>query len=181
MSLQLGDLTSYGIDQSKLALGIEQISYGTLTFSRPLLRDATLKVHWPFAFAVFSDQQSAVAAMHTLNGFRKVDPDQWEFANEEFIRGEKHLLKNIYRRKPIHSHSLQNVPLHDSEKQMYEDEIKRPQNENSLLQSELQRHRGKNPAGIELHVQFLGKRLHEMESKQTQLVTFLVELEIFVF
>lgn len=105
-----------------------------------------------------------------------MDPDQWEFANEEFIRGEKHLLKNIYRRKPIHSHSLQNIPLTNSEKQMYEYEIKRLLHENSFLHSELQGHGGENHAGIELHVQLLGKRLHEMDDKQTRLFRFLAEL-----
>jgi hypothetical protein len=32
-------------------------------------------------------------------GFRKSDPDQWQFSNERFIRGRRDLLKDIHRRK----------------------------------------------------------------------------------
>ncbi|CAK7348155.1 unnamed protein product [Dovyalis caffra] len=112
-------------------------------------------------------------------GFRKIDPDQWEFANEEFIRGHRHLLKNIHRRKPVHSHSTQNhgiiSPLTESEKQEYENVINRLKQDKDLLELELQRNEAKKQ-GFEFRIVSLGERLQSMECRQNQLMSSLAQL-----
>ncbi|KAL5989798.1 hypothetical protein ACLOJK_010692 [Asimina triloba] len=117
------------------------------------------------------------------DGFRKIDPDRWEFANEEFLRGQRHLLKNIHRRKPMHSHSQPLNqgqgralgPLAETEKQELEEEIERLKQEKSVLLSELQRHT-QQQQGMDLQMQSLEERLHHMEHRQWQMMTFLTRI-----
>ncbi|KAJ6824325.1 heat stress transcription factor A-4b-like [Iris pallida] len=110
-------------------------------------------------------------------GFRKIDPDQWEFANEEFIRGQKHLLKNIHRRKPIHSHSLHQggtSGLGDSERQDLEDEIDRLKHDKVMLIGELQKHTQQQHV-MEQQMQSLEDRLLSVEVRQKGMMTFLTQ------
>ncbi|GAB4831470.1 hypothetical protein Ancab_005487 [Ancistrocladus abbreviatus] len=112
-------------------------------------------------------------------GFRKIDPEQWEFANEYFVRGQPHLLKNIHRRKPVHSHSLNNIhgpsQLTESERQGYKDEIQGLMHDKEVLLLESQKQR-EEQQGIESEMHLLRERLQHMEQRQHQLVSCLAEI-----
>ena len=113
-----------------------------------------------------------------FQGFRKIDPERWEFANEDFIRGHTHLLKNIHRRKPVHSHSLQNQvngPLAEAERRELEDEINRLKYEKSLLLADLQR-QNQQQYGISWQMQSLEDRLVQMEQRQRNIVASLCDI-----
>lgn len=117
-------------------------------------------------------------------GFRKVDPDRWEFANEGFLRGQKHLLKSINRRKPAHGH-----PQHQQQpngqtpavgacvevgKFGLEEEVERLKRDKNVLMQELVRLRQQQQA-TDGQLQTMVQRLQGMEQRQQQMMSFLAK------
>ncbi|WOK92730.1 heat stress transcription factor A-1-like [Canna indica] len=111
-------------------------------------------------------------------GFRKVDPDRWEFANEGFLRGQKHLLKNISRRKSTHGHNQQQQPQPQNTIEVgkfgLEEEIERLKRDKNVLMQELVRLRQQQQT-TDQQLNTLGQRLQGMEQRQQQMMSFLAK------
>jgi len=108
-------------------------------------------------------------------GFRKVDPDRWEFANDEFIRGKKHLLKNIRRRRPIHSHSLQHGSLTEAERRKLQDEIEKLKRDKAMLFSDLQQNLQQRRE-IGKQIESFQRRLKVMKHNEQNMMTILEQV-----
>ncbi|KAM0854032.1 hypothetical protein ACQ4PT_050699 [Festuca glaucescens] len=111
-----------------------------------------------------------------LQGFRKVDPDRWEFANEGFVRGQRHLLKMIKRRKlpskvPPSQHQAITSWLGVGQFG-FEEEIDRLKRDNNILITEVAKLRHEQQA-IKDHVQAMEERLRTAEQKHAQMMGFL--------
>lgn len=96
-------------------------------------------------------------------GFRKVDPDRWEFANEWFLRGQTHLLCNIARKKHTSrsnsSHHLKHED--DDEDDELITEISKLKQEQKSLEQELES---------------MNRRLEATERRPQQMMTFLCKV-----
>ncbi|KAA8529790.1 hypothetical protein F0562_034110 [Nyssa sinensis] len=117
-----------------------------------------------------------------IYGFRKTGTDRWEFANDGFVKGQKHLLKNISRRK-----QSQGIAQRKSSQQKEEDAGACEENENTGLWKEVESLKtDKNVLMQELiklrqHQQtsqskllLLSEQLQGMEKNQQQMLSFIV-------
>ncbi|XVE84684.1 hypothetical protein DITRI_Ditri17bG0033200 [Diplodiscus trichospermus] len=105
-------------------------------------------------------------------GFHKIDPERWEFANEDFVKDRKHLLKNIHRKKPIHSHSNPQGSLIDSERAGFEEEIEQLSREKASLEANVLSFRQERSAA-KYQLEELTVRADQMEQRQSTLFNFL--------
>lgn len=111
---------------------------------------------------------------HTFQGFRKIDGDRWEFANEEFLRGKKKLLKNITRRKSPRAAQPKGPHFGSSmgmELLVAEDELQKLRSEKHMLTQEVVRLKQEHLATIR-EMDELYCRLQSAELRQKQMMSF---------
>ncbi|XP_060181421.1 heat stress transcription factor A-6b-like [Lycium barbarum] len=112
-------------------------------------------------------------------GFRKVNPDQWEFANEGFLRGQRHLLKTIRRRQTSNFHlgqaSNQGIDSYiELGKLELDREIDRLRREKQVLVMELVELR-QHQQTTKSYIKSMEEKLKRTEQKQKQMMSFLAK------
>ncbi|KAK3407245.1 heat stress transcription factor A-2b [Eucalyptus grandis] len=108
-------------------------------------------------------------------GFRKTDPDRWEFANEGFLRGQKHLLKSIKRRKAPSGLIPQQQAVGPCVEVGYfgpDGEVDRLKRDKQVLMLELVKLR-QQQQNTRAYLQAMEQRLQKTEVKQKQMMAFL--------
>ncbi|KAI4357507.1 hypothetical protein L6164_001450 [Bauhinia variegata] len=117
-----------------------------------------------------------------IYGFRKIDTDRWEFSNDGFIRGQKHLLKNIVRRK--HPHAADQKTTMQQQQKCGENpqevanlglwkEVENLKVDKNALTQELVK-LGQHQESSKNRLLLLGDKIEGMETSQQQMLSFLV-------
>lgn len=113
-----------------------------------------------------------------MQGFRKVDTDRWEFANEGFLGGQKHLLKTIKRRRNV----VQSIPQQGGggpcvELGRYglEEELERLKRDRNLLMAEIIKLKQQQQSARD-QVMAMEERMRSTQKKQQQTMSFLARV-----
>ncbi|KAI3743503.1 hypothetical protein L1987_61213 [Smallanthus sonchifolius] len=104
-------------------------------------------------------------------GFHKIDPDKWEFANRSFLRGNRHLLKNIQRRKSNPSTSANE----EFNNMLMEAEIERLQKEKTEMMQQVVELKNES-IETRQYMESVKEKLEAEEHKQKQMVSFLAKM-----
>ncbi|PWZ56096.1 Heat stress transcription factor A-2d [Zea mays] len=111
-------------------------------------------------------------------GFRKIDPDSWEFANEGFLRGQRHLLRLIKRRRPappppyLQASQSQGSCLEVGRFGGLDGEMERLRRDKSILLAEVVKLRQEQQS-TRADMRAMEERLRHAEHKQVQMMGFL--------
>ncbi|XP_073006706.1 heat stress transcription factor C-1b-like [Typha latifolia] len=115
-------------------------------------------------------------------GFRKVDPDRWEFAHESFLRGETRLLALISRRRNNNnnSNSSSSSSYHSNSSgnnylSVVKDIVGEEEMAEEMLIQELRRLRQEQKA-LEEELQGMDRRLQATEMRPRKMMSFLAKV-----
>ncbi|XP_073052534.1 heat stress transcription factor A-2b-like [Primulina eburnea] len=111
-------------------------------------------------------------------GFRKIYTEKWEFTNEGFVRGKRHLLKNIHRRKSTQSSQQQIgssfVSQNNTDQGVLEGEIGLLRRERGLMMMEVVELQ-QEQKGMLQNLEEVNEKLKGAENRQKQMVAFLAK------
>lgn len=125
---------------------------------------------------IYFKHKNFASFMRQLNiyGFRKIDSDSWIFAHDNFLRGKKHLLNSISRKK--HAQAPEQKDESVAEKEANEVLVKAVESlkiDKNTLSQELVKLRQHHESS-EHELVGLRERLQGMEKSQQQMLSFLV-------
>ncbi|MFS7908862.1 putative transcription factor HSF-type-DNA-binding family [Helianthus anomalus] len=113
--------------------------------------------------------------MHVNMGFRKIDPDKWEFTNESFLQGHKHLLKRIQRRRSHQPMSPSTRFLANEEFNNVEAEIQRLHKQKTEMMQQVIELKHENHE-THKYMESINEKLKAAENKQKQMLLFMAKM-----
>ncbi|KAF8036245.1 hypothetical protein BT93_C2070 [Corymbia citriodora subsp. variegata] len=122
-----------------------------------------------------SNFSSFIRQLNTY-GFRKIDPDRWEFANQGFEKGKRHLLKNIKRRHKFSEHgkTSSSTVTADYQKVEKEVELETHKKGQEALKAKILKLR-EEQENLQHEIEQVAKRVRHAECKNQQIFLFLTK------